>query len=125
MTHQATHSLARFFLESDANTSSTRPRSGSRIAASRGADAGSACVLREGRITIDRYLDVGGQYANAVAAGRLWHKTNYTRSSRGRTAKGTLPEHEKIAVAGARQGQAAHAYRTAPTENPATPERGP
>ena len=73
----------------------------------------------EGRITIDRYLDAGGQYANAVAP-EAQYKTAYNISIVAlEEAKGTLLEHEKIAVA-----EPGRIPSSAPTGKPSPPEPG-
>ena len=64
--HQTTHSLARFFLEVDANYKQFKTASRLRAAAAQRLEAQRA-FYEEGRITIDRYLDAVSQYASAVA----------------------------------------------------------
>ncbi len=64
--HQTTHSLARFFLEVDANYKQYKTSSRLRSSAAQRLDAQRA-FYEEGRITIDRFLDAVSQYATAVA----------------------------------------------------------
>ena len=78
MRHQTTHTLARFFLEIDANYNQYQTAKRLRIAAAERMQAQRA-YYDEGRITIDRYLDAGAQYANAVAQ-EAQFKTSYNTS---------------------------------------------
>ena len=95
---QAAHSLARFFLELDANYKQYQKAKQLRAAAAGRLEAQRA-YYEEGRITIDRYLDAVSQYAVAVAREAQW-KSGYNISIVAlEEAKGTLLEHEKIAVA--------------------------
>ena len=64
--HQTTHSLARFFLEVDANYKQFKTASRLRAAAAQRLEAQRA-YYEEGRITIGRFLDAVSQYAQAVA----------------------------------------------------------
>src|SRR5206468_12256886 len=76
--HQTTHSLARFFLEVDANYKQFKTASRFRAAAAQRLEAQRA-FYEEGRITIDRYLDAVSQYASAVAS-EAQFKTSYNIS---------------------------------------------
>lgn len=96
--HQTTHSLARFFLEVDANYKQFKTASRFRAAAAQRLDAQRA-FYEEGRITIDRYLDAVSQYASAVAQ-EAQFKTSYNISIVAlEEAKGTLLAYDNIAVA--------------------------
>ena len=64
--HQTTHSLARFFLEIDANYKQFKTASRLRAAAALRLESQRA-YYDEGRITIDRFLDAVSQYATAIA----------------------------------------------------------
>ena len=87
--HQTTHSLARFFLEIDANYKQFKTASRLRAAAAQRLDAQRA-YYEEGRITIDRFLDAVSQYATAVAT-EAQYKTTYNISIVAlEEAKGTL-----------------------------------
>jgi outer membrane protein TolC len=96
--HQTTHSLARFFLEVDANYKQFKTASRLRAAAAQRLDAQRA-YYEEGRITIDRFLDAVSQYAQAVAQ-EAQFKTTYNISIVAlEEAKGTLLAYNNIAVA--------------------------
>ncbi|MHC5543377.1 TolC family protein, partial [Singulisphaera rosea] len=96
--HQTMHSLARFFLEVDANYKQFKTASRLRAAAAQRLDAQRA-FYEEGRITIDRYLDAVSQYASAVAT-EAQFKTTYNISIVAlEEAKGTLLAYDNIAVA--------------------------
>ncbi len=96
--HQTTHSLARFFLEVDANYKQFKTASRFRAAAAQRLEAQRA-FYEEGRITIDRYLDAVSQYASAVAQ-EAQFKTSYNISIIAlEEAKGTLLAYDNIAVA--------------------------
>jgi outer membrane protein TolC len=100
--HQATHSLARSFLEVDANYKQFRTASRLRQAAAQRLDAQRA-YYEEGRITVDRYFDAISQYATAVAT-EAQYKTTYNSSIVTlEEAKGTLLAYDNIAVAGVRR----------------------
>jgi RNA polymerase sigma factor (sigma-70 family) len=118
--HQTTHSLARFFLEIDANYRQCVTAARLRAAAALRLESQRA-YFEEGRITIDRLLDAVSQYATAVAA-EAQYKTAYNVSIFAfEEAKGTLLEHEQIAVAeGPRTGAPMIAWRdigVRPTSN--------
>jgi outer membrane protein TolC len=138
--HQTTHSLARFFLEVDANYKQFKTASRLRAAAAQRLEAQRA-FYEEGRITIDRYLDAVSQYASAVAQ-EAQFKTTYNISIVAlEEAKGTLLAYDNIALAEgphaqkayvqARDQQRAHRqlpippdgpYRPIPITNPAVPD---
>jgi Outer membrane efflux protein len=95
---QTTHSLARFFLEIDANYKQFKTASKLRVAAAQRLDAQRA-YFEEGRITIDRFLDSVDLCATAVAT-EAQYKISYNSSIVGlEEAKGTLLEHDEIALA--------------------------
>jgi outer membrane protein TolC len=95
--HQTTHSLARFFLEVDANYKQFRTAQRLRDAAQQRLEAQRA-FYEEGRITIDRLLDAVSQYANAIAT-EAQYKTSYNTSIAAlEEAKGTLLAYDNIAV---------------------------
>ena len=96
--HQTTHSLARFFLEIDANHKQFRTASRLRQAAAQRLDAQRA-YYEEGRITIDRYLDAISQYATAVATEAQYRTTYNISIAALEEAKGTLLAYDNIVVA--------------------------
>ena len=92
------HSLARFFLEIDANYKQFKTASRLRQAAALRLESQRA-YYEEGRITIDRFLDAVSQYATAVAT-EAQYKTTYNISIVAlEEAKGTLLAYDNIAVA--------------------------
>jgi outer membrane protein TolC len=96
--HQTTHSLARFFLEIDANYKQFKTASRLRQAAATRLEAQRA-YYEEGKIPIDRFLDAVSQYATAVAT-EAQYKTTYNISIVAlEEAKGTLLAYDNIAVA--------------------------
>ncbi len=130
--HQTTHSLARFFLEIDANYKQFKTASRLRAAAAQRLDAQRA-YYEEGRITIDRFLDAVSQYATAVAT-EAQYKTTYNISIVAlEEAKGTLLAYDNIAVAEgpqprkayiqARDIQAAHKQHHIRPDGPMMPYR--
>ena len=130
--HQTTHSLARFFLEVDANYKQFKTASRLRAAAATRLEAQRA-YYEEGRITIDRFLDAVSQYAQAVAQ-EAQFKTTYNISIVAlEEAKGTLLAYNNIAVAEgphprkayvqARDIQNAHRRFPIPPDGPMYPER--
>ena len=118
--HQTTHSLARFFLEVDANYKQFKTASRLRAAAAQRLEAQRA-YYEEGRITIDRFLDAVSQYAQAVAT-EAQYKTTYNISIVAlEEAKGTLLAYNNIAVA---EGpHAAEGLRPGP-RHPGRPQAG-
>jgi hypothetical protein len=130
--HQTTHSLARFFLEIDANYKQFKTASRLRAAAAQRLDAQRA-YYEEGRITIDRFLDAVSQYATAVAT-EAQYKTTYNISIVAlEEAKGTLLAYDNISVAEgphprkayiqARDIQAAHRQHHIPPDGPMVPQK--
>ena len=104
--HQTTHSLARFFLEIDANFKQYKTASRLRAASALRLESQRA-LYDEGRITIDRFLDAVSQYAAAVAT-EAQYKTTYNISIVAlEEAKGTLLEHKHISVVANSQPAAA------------------
>ncbi len=96
--HQTTHSLARFFLEIDANYKQFKSASRLRAAAAHRLDAARA-NYEEGRYSLDRFLDAVNVYATAVAT-EAQYKTTYNISIVAlEEAKGTLLAYDNIAVA--------------------------
>jgi outer membrane protein TolC len=96
--HQTTHSLARFFLEVDANYKQFKTAARLRAAAEERLSAQQA-DYEVGRITIDRYLEAVSEWANAVAQ-EAQFKTSYNTSIVAlEEAKGTLLAYDNIAVA--------------------------
>ncbi len=96
--HQTTHSLARFFLEVDANYKQYKTATRMRAAAAQRLDAQRA-YYEEGRITIDRFLDAISQYATNVAT-EAQYKTTYNISLAALAeAKGTLLADRNIVIA--------------------------
>ena len=96
--HQTTHSLARFFLEVDANYKQFKTASRLRAAAAQRLEAQRA-YYEEGRITIDRFLDAVSQYASAVAQEAQYKMTYNISIVALEEAKGTLLAYNNIAVA--------------------------
>ena len=95
--HQTTHSLARCFLEVDANHKQVRTAVRLRRAATQRLDAQRA-YYEEGRITVDRFLDAISQYATAVAT-EAQYRTTYNLSIAAlEEAKGTLLAYDDIVV---------------------------
>jgi hypothetical protein len=95
--HQQTHSLARCFLAIDANYKQLQTAKRLSAAATKRLDARRA-YYEEGRITIDRFLDVVRLHATAVAT-EAQFKTTYNISIVAlKEATGTLLEDYGIAV---------------------------
>ena len=108
--HQTTHSLARFFLEIDANFKQFKTASRLRAAAAIRLESARA-MYEEGRWTQDRFLDAVATYATAVA-NEAQYKTTYNISIVAlEEAKGTLLAYDNIAVA--EGAHPAKAYRQA------------
>jgi outer membrane protein TolC len=96
--HQTTHSLARFFLEVDANYKQYKTAARLRKTSAERLDAQRA-YYEEGRITIDRFLDAVSQYATAVAT-EAQYKTTYNIALAALAeAKGTLLADRGIVIA--------------------------
>jgi outer membrane protein TolC len=101
--HQATHSLARFFLEVEARHKQFRQAQRVRAAAAERLEAQRA-EYEHGCITIDRFLDVISQYANAMAQ-EAQHLSTYNMALAGLSeAKGTLLADRQITVAAGPRG---------------------
>ncbi len=95
--HQQTHSLARFFLEVDANYKLFKTAGRNRMAASTRLEAQRA-EYEVGRVPIDRYLEAVAEWANAVAQ-EAQFKTSYNTSIAAlEEAKGTLLAYNNVAV---------------------------
>ncbi len=122
--HQATHTLARFFLEVDANYKQFRTAQRLRAAAQQRFDAQLA-FYQEGRITIDRLLDAVSQHANAIAQ-EAQYQASYNASIVAlEEAKGTLLDHDGIAVVdhgGPSKGREVKDDRVAPAAFEKPPE---
>jgi Outer membrane efflux protein len=120
---QTTHTLARFFLEIDANYKQFKTASKLRAAASARLQAQQA-YYEEGRITIDRLLDAVSQYCTAIAS-EAQFKTNYNISIVAlEEAKGTLLERDGISVVDGPRSSVALATASTPPRvsvAPATP----
>jgi len=96
--HETTHSLARFFLEIEANYKQFRAASNRRAAAAQRREAERASY-EERRGTVEHYLDAASQYASAVAL-EAQYKTVYNIAIVALDeAKGTLLEYEQISIA--------------------------
>jgi hypothetical protein len=96
--HQTTHSLARFFLEIDANYKQYQAARKLAEAAMKRLEAQRA-FYEEGRITIDRLMDAIVAYTNAIAQ-EAQFKTSYNVSIVAfEEAKGTLLDHDGITIA--------------------------
>ncbi len=132
--HQTTHSLARFFLEVDANYKQFKSASRLRAAAAQRLIQQQA-LYEEGRIgfTVDRYLDAVRRYATAVAT-EAQYKTTYNISIVAlEEAKGTLLAYDNISTAEgpwprkayiqARDIQNAHRQFPIPPDGPQVPDR--
>lgn len=131
--HQTTHSLARFFLEVDANYKLFKSAGRSRAAAAVRLKTQQA-VYEVGRLTVDRYLDSVSQWAAAVAQ-EAQSKTSYNISIVAlEEAKGTLLAYDNIAVSEgphpskayiqARDQQAGHRFFPIRGDGPYKPVRG-
>ncbi len=98
LTHQTTHSLARFFLEIDSNFKQFQTAHRNRAAAAQRLDAQRA-YYEEGRITIDRFLDAVSQWATVVSYEAQYKSTYNISIVALEEAKGTLLDYEHIEVA--------------------------
>ena len=95
--HETTHSLARFFLEIDANFKQFRAAQQARAAAQERLEVQRAAFER-GEVTIDRVLDAVSQYANGIAQ-EAQYKTSYNTSIAAfEEAKGTLLAFDGVTV---------------------------
>jgi hypothetical protein len=95
--HDSTHSLARFFLEIDANFKQFKTASRLRAATARRLESQRA-YYDEGRITIDRFLDAISQYAIVVATEAQYRTTYNNAIVALEEAKGTLLDRDGITV---------------------------
>jgi outer membrane protein TolC len=95
---QQAHSLARFFLEIDANCKQLQTAKRLRAAAADRLDSQRA-YYEEGRITIDRFLDAVSQYATAVGTEAQYRAAFNTWIVGLKEAKGTLLADYQIVVA--------------------------
>jgi hypothetical protein len=96
--HQTTHTLARFFLEVDANYKQFKTASRLKAAALARLEAQRA-FYETGQITIDRYLDAVNRWANAVAQEADFKSRYNTSIAALEESKGTLLAYDNIAVA--------------------------
>ncbi len=96
--HQTTHSLARFFLEVDANYKLFKTAGRLKAAAKQRLDA-QAAFYENGTITIDRYLDAVNRWATAVAQEADFRTRYNTAIAALEEAKGTLLAYDNIALA--------------------------
>src|SRR5262249_30531481 len=95
--HQTVHSLARFFLEVDANYKQFEHAAQQRTAAAQRLETQRG-FYEEGKITIDRYFDAISQHTSAVAQEAAF-KTAYNISIVAlEEVKGTLLAHKNIRV---------------------------
>ena len=101
--HQTTHSLARFFLEIDANYKEFRTATRMRASAAQRLDSLRA-DYEAGRIPIDRFFDAVSQYATSVATEAQYRATYNITLAALEEAKGTLLEHDRIIVTAAATG---------------------
>ena len=99
---QQIHSLARFFLEIDANYKQLQTAKRLRVAAADRLDAQRA-YYEEGRITIDRFLHAVSLYATAVGTEAQYKATYNTAIVALKEAKGTLLADYGIVVAEPKQ----------------------
>jgi RNA polymerase sigma factor (sigma-70 family) len=97
VTQETTHSLARFFLELDANFKQFKTASRLRQASAGRLEALQA-NYKEGRITVDRLLDAVAQNAAALATEAQYKSTYNISIVAFEEAKGTLLEHKQISV---------------------------
>ncbi len=128
--HQTTHSLARFFLEVDANYKLFKTAGRLKAAAKERLDA-QAAFYENGTITIDRYLDAVNRWATAVAQEADYRTRYNTAIAAMEEAKGTLLAYDNIALAEgpwpakayiqARDQQAAHNQHPTGGTGPYTP----
>jgi hypothetical protein len=96
--HLTTHSLARCFLEVDANYKQYRTAARLRDAAAERLEL-QRDSYDEGRITVDRYLDAISRYAMAVAVEHQYLTTYNISLAAQSQAKGTLLSDRNIVVA--------------------------
>jgi hypothetical protein len=119
--HQATHSLARFFLEVDSNYKQFKTASNLRAAAYR-RQASERAAYEAGQAPIDRHLDAIEQYANACALEAQFRTAYNVAIVALEEAKGTLLEYDKISVADRPPAGAASARTPEGASTRITPE---
>jgi RNA polymerase sigma factor (sigma-70 family) len=118
--HQATHSLARHFLEIDANYKQFAVASRLRADAANRLDA-KRSEYRDGRITIGHLLDFVGQYAAAVATQAQYITTYNVAITTFEEARGTLLDHDQIVVVDGPQNAVASATAPPPPSEALAP----
>ena len=94
---ETTHSLARFFLEIDSNFKQFKTAARLRSHAAQRLES-QGVYYKEGRVTIDRYLDAVSQYATAVATEAQYKATYNISIIALEEAKGTLLDFKQIAI---------------------------
>jgi hypothetical protein len=97
--HEATHSLAKAFLEVDTNAKQTKSAVEARKAAEGRLEARRA-EFEQGTLNIDRYLEAVNRWASAVALEGQYRVRYNTAIAALEEAKGTLLDAANIAVAG-------------------------
>lgn len=102
--HQTTHSLARFFLEIDANYKQFQTASRIRAAAGERLEA-QRTEYEAGRIPAERFFDAVAQYTAAVGTEAQFTATYNISMAALEEAKGTLLEDARIVVTDARKGR--------------------
>jgi hypothetical protein len=95
--HQTTHSLARFFLEIDANYKQLQAARSARESAQKRLET-QRKLHEEGRITTDRLLDAVAQYANAIAQEAMYKSSYNTSIAAFEEAQGTLLSRDGIII---------------------------
>ena len=98
ITHETTHSLARFFLEVDANHKQFKTARRLNVAAWQRVEAQRA-FHGEGRVTLDRLLDAIGQQADAVAQEAQYLASYNTSLATLEESKGTLLAYDGVEIA--------------------------
>jgi hypothetical protein len=96
--HQTTHSLARRFIEIDANYKQFKKAGELKVAALKRLEA-QRVFYENGTITIDRYLDAVNRWANAVAQEADFRSRYNTSIAALEEVKGTLLDGKVVAVA--------------------------
>ena len=117
---QQIHSLARFFLEIDANHKQLQTAKRLRVAAADRLDTQRA-YYEEGRITIDRFLHAVSLYATAVGTEAQYKATYNTAIVALKEAKGTLLADYGIVVADPKQPRKDVAARQPKADEAAKP----
>ena len=98
ITHETTHSLARFFLEVDTNHKQFKTARRLNVAARQRVEA-QRTFYDEGRITLDRLLDAIGQQADAVAQEARYLASYNTSLAALEESKGTLLAYDRVEIA--------------------------